>query len=273
MIYWAAAILVITAWSSAEAQEQTVGVYGTAIVHMPAYPPEALARLMEGHVELEALFDPSGKIASVTPQGKSAGPINDIMRDESAKFIADLPFWGSPIKTGMHSEKVIVDYEISRGAPCGLESVSVFHPDPQRIVVSAAPPCDTASLEANQRKVISAEMPSYPMIARQARIGGTVALTLQISPAGDVSSVQVKSGHPMLVFAVKAAILNWKFEPAKAESSFNVTVDFALDESGGITWSNTNPFVIRIYAVAPTVETETNSIAEISSESIRNPKI
>jgi len=36
-----------------------------------------------------------------------------------------------------------------------------------------------------------------PALAKAARIGGKVKLHIVISPSGDVSSVEVISGHPM----------------------------------------------------------------------------
>jgi len=39
--------------------------------------------------------------------------------------------------------------------------------------------------------------PTVPALAKAARIGGKVKLHIVISPSGDVSSVEVISGHPM----------------------------------------------------------------------------
>ena len=55
--------------------------------------------------------------------------------------------------------------------------------------------------------------PVYPLLARQAHIQGTVVLQAVISKTGDVASVQVISGHPMLVAAAIEAAKQWKYRP------------------------------------------------------------
>jgi TonB family protein len=53
--------------------------------------------------------------------------------------------------------------------------------------------------------------PVYPPLARQARIQGTVTLKVQISKSGDVVSMQLVSGHPMLAPAAIEAVKQWKY--------------------------------------------------------------
>src|SRR5215813_9207237 len=61
--------------------------------------------------------------------------------------------------------------------------------------------------------VINKVSPTYPPLARQARIQGTVVAKVVISKTGDVESVQLFSGHPMLAPAALEAIKQWKFKP------------------------------------------------------------
>lgn len=75
---------------------------------------------------------------------------------------------------------------------------------PQRVRVSE---------EAMERLAVSKVAPIYPPLARQARIQGTVIATVVISRTGEVESVQLFSGHPMLAPAALEAIKQWKFEP------------------------------------------------------------
>jgi len=64
-----------------------------------------------------------------------------------------------------------------------------------------------------QPLLINKVAPTYPPLARQARIQGTVILSIIITKAGDVDDVKLVSGHPMLVPAVIDAVKQWKYRP------------------------------------------------------------
>lgn len=75
--------------------------------------------------------------------------------------------------------------------------------------------------------------PAYPRIARQARIQGTVTLQVQINKTGDVESMQLISGHPMLAPAAIDAVKQWKYDPylvngEAVDVETRVTVNFSL---------------------------------------------
>jgi len=55
--------------------------------------------------------------------------------------------------------------------------------------------------------------PSYPAIARAARIQGDVVLTAAISKQGTIENLQVESGHPLLVKAALEAVQQWRYRP------------------------------------------------------------
>ena len=55
--------------------------------------------------------------------------------------------------------------------------------------------------------------PSYPALARQARIQGTVKLTAIIARDGTVQKLEVGSGHPLLVPAALDAVKQWRYKP------------------------------------------------------------
>jgi protein TonB len=75
--------------------------------------------------------------------------------------------------------------------------------------------------------------PSYPPLARQARIQGTVVLQAVISREGTIEKLQVLSGHPMLVQAAVVAVRQWRYRPyvlngEPVEVETQVTVNFVL---------------------------------------------
>jgi TonB family protein len=55
--------------------------------------------------------------------------------------------------------------------------------------------------------------PDYPPLARQARIQGIVVLKVILNTSGDVESLQLVSGHPMLAPAAITAVKQWKYQP------------------------------------------------------------
>jgi protein TonB len=98
---------------------------------------------------------------------------------------------------------------------------------PQRIRVSGG--VQEGNLE---RKVV----PTYPPLAKQARIQGTVVLAAVISKQGTVQDLRVISGHPMLVQSALDAVKQWKYKPyylngEPVEVDTTITVNFNL--SGG----------------------------------------
>jgi len=75
--------------------------------------------------------------------------------------------------------------------------------------------------------------PSYPALARQARIQGTVLLQAVISKDGSIEGLKVLSGHPMLVPAAIDAVKQWRYKPyilngEPVEVDTQVTVNFTL---------------------------------------------
>jgi protein TonB len=63
-------------------------------------------------------------------------------------------------------------------------------------------------------RVVTKVAPVYPPLARQARIQGTVILKVRINKSGDVETMQLFSGHPMLAPAAIEAVKQWKYKPS-----------------------------------------------------------
>jgi protein TonB len=95
---------------------------------------------------------------------------------------------------------------------------------PQRVRVSSG-----VSTGMLVRKV----PPTYPPLARQARIQGTVILQATISKEGSIENLQLISGHPMLAPAAIEAVKQWKYKPyllngEPVEVETQVQVNFTL---------------------------------------------
>ena len=82
-------------------------------------------------------------------------------------------------------------------------------------------------------QLVSRTEPQYPILAKEARIQGTVFLRAIISREGRITSLEVVSGHPLLVRAALDAVRQWRYrptllngEPVEVETS--ITVIFRL---------------------------------------------
>jgi periplasmic protein TonB len=75
--------------------------------------------------------------------------------------------------------------------------------------------------------------PTYPPLARQARIQGQVVLRAVISKDGSIENLTLVSGHPMLAPAAIEAVKQWKYKPyllngEPVEVDTEVQVNFTL---------------------------------------------
>jgi periplasmic protein TonB len=61
--------------------------------------------------------------------------------------------------------------------------------------------------------IISRVNPPYPVLAKQARISGSVKLEGIIAKDGTVQQLKVLSGHPLLVTAAIEAVKQWRYRP------------------------------------------------------------
>src|ERR1700690_2505875 len=62
-------------------------------------------------------------------------------------------------------------------------------------------------------QIVTKVAPVYPPLARPARIQGSVVLRVRVNKSGDVTDIQLFSGHPMLAPAAIEAVKQWKYKP------------------------------------------------------------
>jgi TonB family protein len=80
--------------------------------------------------------------------------------------------------------------------------------------------------ESGNRKVISRVTPSYPIIARNLNLAGTVRLEVTVTPSGTVKSVQLLGGNPLLGQSAETAVREWKWEKSDHETVEYVRAQF-----------------------------------------------
>lgn len=98
-------------------------------------------------------------------------------------------------------------------------------PPPKRIRISQG---------VIQGLCINRVAPVYPKLALNARVQGNVQLRAIISKTGEVTDLQVLSGHPLLVPAALNAVRQWRYRPyllnaEPVEVETNITVNFSIE--------------------------------------------
>lgn len=92
-------------------------------------------------------------------------------------------------------------------------------PTPTPVVKPAATPAPDTVVRLTSRltqgRVLRRVQPPYPVIARQARIQGSVQVQIDISEDGAVTNVTLLSGHPLLRDAALQAAKQWQFIPTE----------------------------------------------------------
>ena len=95
-------------------------------------------------------------------------------------------------------------------------------------------PTTVNATEANAHLLQRVE-PTIPSLAKTMRIGGTVKLQITISTSGDVVTVKIVSGHPMLASSAIEAAKKWKYKPFEVDKKpVQVTTDVELRFPGGM---------------------------------------
>ena len=108
-------------------------------------------------------------------------------------------------------------------------TASLFHNTPPAVVASSQPQKVRVSNGVTQGLLYYSTTPAYPIIARTARVSGTVVLAATISTTGTIENLRVISGHPMLRQAAIDSVQNWRYhpyrlnnQPVEVETTINV---------------------------------------------------
>lgn len=103
---------------------------------------------------------------------------------------------------------------------------------------AAVPP----SINASQRVKMSPDTrqalekpvaPSYPVLARQMKVQGAVAIQALIGASGEIQDLRILSGPSILASAAQEAVRQWRFKPylqngQPVETQARITVNFTI---------------------------------------------
>jgi TonB family protein len=101
---------------------------------------------------------------------------------------------------------------------------------------------------------------SYPPLARQTRISGTVVAKVSVTNDGKVDQVEILSAHPLLRQAVEDTLRQWTFSPQSGDKrSFELRCEFALRQFSAPKPRDVitvvGPLRLLILASAPEIQT------------------
>ena len=77
-----------------------------------------------------------------------------------------------------------------------------------------------------QRRLITRVEPEYPDTLKRLNIGGTVRLQLTIAPGGNVETVEVLGGNPILGESAVAAVKQWVYSSSHSRTIAELSIPF-----------------------------------------------
>ena len=157
--------------------------------------------------------------ASSLAQGQSGAPVeqkNAIAMPDMSSALNAHPVSPRPAGTRELAAPPSLDARAASGNTIGqvtgIGAPSMNLPVP-------APPAPKAPLRVGGNikppRMISSVLPAYPTIARQAGVEGNVVIDTVVDKTGDVASMKVVSGPPMLRQPALDALRQWKYEPSR----------------------------------------------------------
>jgi TonB family protein len=205
----------------------------------PVYPAEARRAHIQGTVVLKVEISKSGDVEQI--QLVSGHPMLAPAAIDSVKQWKYKPYLlnGEPVDV---ETRVTVNFTLADTPPAegvvGDAPGGSLTGEPGGITSNAPLDADRPGTVRVSQGVMSGLVvtkvpPDYPSDAKKARIQGTVVMRVKIDKAGDVSNIQLISGHPLLAPAAIDAVKQWKYKPyllngGPVEVDTQVTVNFTL---------------------------------------------
>ena len=192
----------------------------------------------EPSAAVKAFFVEPPPPAPPPPPPPPPAPKSAIQPKVQPKPIEESPRFTAPIEMPDQIRPESLDLGIEGGVSGGVEGgvpggvvggVVGGLPD-------APPPQQAVRVGGNikEPKKLKNVAPTYPDIAKQARVQGVVILECTISPQGKVTDVKVLRGIPLLDDAAKEAVRQWVYTPTLLNGVpvpviMTVTVNFKLN--------------------------------------------
>jgi protein TonB len=117
-----------------------------------------------------------------------------------------------------------------------ISNIPLAAPPPPPAVKAAAPAAPQrirVGGNVQEARLSKKVIPTYPPLARSARISGTVRFNAVIGTDGRIQNLQLVTGHPLLVPSAQAAVSQWVYQPTllngePVEVMTQIDVNFTL---------------------------------------------
>jgi TonB family protein len=226
----------------------------------PEYPPEAREQRIQGEVVLRVMVSRQGDVSKVSLI--SGHPLLAPAAMDAVKQWKYQPFLlnGQPLEV---DTEVVVNFRLESseqpanditppdlppvlgivvdapgGIPSGQTDVirGIISSTPVPVPRIAAPQRVRVSQGISSGLLVKKVNPDYPLEARRGRIQGTVVLHVLISKAGDITTVELVSGHPALAPEAIRVVKQWKYKPyllngKPVEADTEILINFTLSGS------------------------------------------
>jgi len=98
-------------------------------------------------------------------------------------------------------------------APLSVSEPSIPPPEPPPGEPDIKPP-PVIGGHLEPAELIQQTLPTYPSLARTARVEGVVVLEGTVNVSGRIENIHVVEGHPLLIDEAIRAVKKWKYRPA-----------------------------------------------------------
>ena len=131
--------------------------------------------------------------------------------------------------------------------------VEITHPGSAAPAQSAATFAAATDAAERERMSASAVPQTYPLLAQQMRVQGSVVLQAVIGTDGIIQNLRVLTGPSILASAAEQAVREWRFKPIlengrPVESKAKITVNFTIKVADGAekaTLAESRPLIIE----------------------------
>ena len=163
------------------------------------------------------------RAARVTTGAQGKTPVTSAASVPAVNNVSDPSKGGSPGVSASPSKPA------SAGVPAGGLVVT----ENGKVVYRSSGTASNAPAKT-ERALVHRVEPEYPAVAKARRIQGSVVLDVQVLNTGDVGTIGIVSGDPLLTEAAVDAVKQWRYQAADAQaaaSQTRVTVKFTLPPS------------------------------------------
>ncbi len=205
-----------------------------ALLILPLLRPSGLPLFRQLSTPV-SLGRPLGEPPSVRPHAGTniIAPTNPpIILRPASRFRSDTPIVSDDSPPQVGPTGPYVAGPSGPGSPDGLRNALGTGPRPiMPTVPPVAPPVHVSHM--SEGDLVHKILPTYPPLARAARIQGQVVLQAVISKQGFIENLRVLAGHPMLAPAAIEAVRQWRYRPyvlnsEPVEVETQITVNFSL---------------------------------------------